>query len=172
MLEVGLCHYVLRIPTDQELAVGITNHNDMGPYRSIHCYDYYRWLAKMTYCYNGCNKKGSLTIFDDFLDLEEFAHLDNEYFGIFNVAEFLNDDGDDNTSEIYLPNIEASLFKSKINLRKDSNDIQKLQQVCVLCQFYLAEISKNDDKIIGTYVRSKMCILDEKIKVTAIKLSN
>jgi len=79
----GLCHYVLRIP----LAAGITKHNDMGPYRGMHCYDYYRWLAKMTYRYDGYNEKGSLPIFADFLDLKEFAHLDNEYCGIFNVVE-------------------------------------------------------------------------------------
>ncbi len=158
----GLCHYVLRIPLDQELAAGITKHNDMGPYRGMHCYDYYRWLAKMTYRYDGYNEKGSLPIFADFLDLKEFAHLDNEYCGIFNVVEFLNDDGDDNTGGIYLPNIEASLLLLKIYLRKDSNDIQKLQQVCVLCQSYLAEINKNDDNVIEIYVRSKMCLLDEK----------
>lgn len=123
----GLCHYVLRVPLDQELAAGVKKRKNLGPYRVMHCYDYYRWLAKATYRYDGYNDKGTFPIFADFLDIEDFTYLDNEYHGIFDVAEFFNDDGDDSTGGIYPQDLNASLLLLKINLRKNSNDIQELQ---------------------------------------------
>lgn len=166
----GLCHYVLRIPLDQELAAGVTKYDNLGPYRGMHYYDYCRCIAKATYHYDGYSDKGALPIFADFLDIEEFAYLDNEYHGIFTVIEFINDAGDDNTGGIYAQDLAASLLLLNINLRKDSNDIQDLEYVCSLCQTYLMEINENDDNIIETYIRTKMCILDDEDQIERHKI--
>lgn len=163
----GLCHYVLRIPLDQDCAAGIKK---TSLYQGKHCYDHYRWLAKLTYNYHGYANVAPLPFYADFLDIEEFAHLDNKYHGIFCVAEFINDAGDESTGGIYtegIPYPKSISFAHlilEINLYKDSNDIETQQKVCNACQTYLAEYNENDDNIIEIYVRSQLKLLDAKDK--------
>lgn len=166
----GLCHYVLQVPLDQGLAAGVTKYKNLDPYNGMHCYDYYRWIAKTTYRYDGYNEKGALPIFADFLDIEDFATLNNKYHGIFKVVEFFNDDGDDSTGGIYQQDLASSLILLKINLQKDSNDIQELKYVCNLCQTYLTETNENDDNIIETYILTKMRIFDVKDRIERNKI--
>lgn len=105
----GLCHYVLRIPLDQELAAGVAKSKNINPYRGMHCYDYYRWLAKLTYHYYGYSDEKILPIFAGFLDIKDFTCLDNKYNGIFSVVEYINDAGDDCTGGVYSQGSTASL---------------------------------------------------------------
>jgi len=160
-VKSGLCHFVLRIPIDQELASGIVKQKDRNPYNGKSCYDYYRWLAKKTYNYDGYNEKGSLPVFADFLDIPEFSMLTNKYNGIFNVVEFFNDAGDDNTSGIY-PNLDMQdlLTLLKIRLNKDSKESKEQRDTCELCLSYLEKTNTNDDNIVNTYIRSRMRMPD------------
>lgn len=153
----GLCHYVLSIPLNQNLAAG---NNKFGPYSGMNCYDYYRNIAKMTFHYEGYSDEKKLPIFADFLDIKDFSYIENEYKGIFVIAEFLNDAGDDNTGGIYQKDLNDFLILTKIYLRKNSRNLQDMHYLCELCLEYLKKVNQNDDNIMEIYILTKMRLLD------------
>lgn len=167
----GLCHFVIRIPIDQNLAYGKCESDYFSPYCGKSMYDYCKELAKMVYHYNGYSPKKVLPIWADFLDIPEFSEQNNKYNGTFMICEYLGGNGDTNTGGIYLNNNDNFLTLFKLILRFEA---KKYSEVCDLCLSYLKESNPYDDDVIEKYIISKMktlnkpnqCECDELINLT------
>lgn len=145
--------YVLDLDKIYDMTTVNSPEDLKHPWQNKNYGKYLRDLAKRTYNYGGYQEK-KLPIFCNIVDIEEFYDLNNRYNGIFAVVEFFNGPGDEETGGIYNHDypFSASLLLFKINLRKNSIEVDDLKEVVEYCDEYLTKYNKDDDNVMDIYI--------------------